>query len=95
MNAIFKLNKNATFKLNKTGNPYHLTFNGLTKGEIIALVRALAYYDSPVSNDIIAYVQAAAYDLGNGLYTEVMEIVSDLRGKMRAESEDKLNVEKV
>jgi len=50
-------------KNDQGGKSMDLTLKNLTIGELMAITRALAYYDSPVGNDVQAYIQNALYEL--------------------------------
>jgi len=78
--------KKASFKHNKTDNPYNtklynLTINGLTTLEVLVLVRALRFYDSTVGNDVLAYVKNAASEHPT-LFVEVEKTLKDLEKTM-------------
>ena len=60
----------------KGGYGFNLTLKNLTLGELMALTRALRYYNSLVGNDVLAYVNNAIYVLNNPKVSE--EISSSL-----------------
>ena len=75
--------KKASFKYNKTDNPYNtklynLTINGLTTLEVLVMVRALRFYDSAVGNDVLAYIQICISKHPT-LFAEVEKTLKDVR----------------
>jgi len=65
------------------GTCYNLTITELTVGKIIALTRALRYYNSPVGNDVLDYIRNAIHDSGvEPLETEIESSLQDLTNKM-------------
>ena len=74
--------KKASFKPNKTDNPYNtslynLTLNGLTTLEVLVMVRALRFYDSTVGNDVLAYVLQCLAEHPT-LFAEVEKTLKDV-----------------
>jgi hypothetical protein len=68
----------ATAKLIKSksdngGNTFDLSFKKMTTGELMALTRALCYYNSPISNDVLAYIQNSIYTLKDAELSQTIE----------------------
>jgi hypothetical protein len=55
------------------GRLYDLTLKKLTTGELMALTRALMFYDSAVGNDVLSYIRNAIQQLHNPYLTEDIE----------------------
>jgi len=68
------------------GMGYNLSLNNLTLGEVMALTRALRYYDSPVGNDVLGYVLNTIYESGDEkLKIEIASSLEQLVEKMKAQ----------
>jgi len=76
-------------KKNDTGGTcYNLTITDLTVGKIIALTRALRYYNSPVGNDVLDCIRNAIHNSGvEPLETEIESSLQDLTNKMEKQME--------
>lgn len=55
------------------GRLYDMTLKKLTTGEIMAITRALCFYNSTVSNDVLSYIRNAIQQLNNPYLTEDIE----------------------
>ena len=77
-----KENKMTTIKRNKKFySGFDLTMKDLTRGKILALTRALRYYDSPVGNDVLDSIRNAISDYET-LSAEIESSLADLKMKM-------------
>ena len=73
-------------KNERGGMGYNLSLNNLTLGEVMALTRALRYYDSPVGNDVLGYVLNTIYESGDEkLKIEIASSLEQLVEKMKAQ----------
>ena len=73
-------------KRSKNGYLYSVNLNGLTEGELMALVRALRFYNSIVSNDVLCYIRNAAYEGGDGMYEKVDEFIKGMEKDIEREA---------
>ena len=72
-----------TIKRNKKFySGFDLTMKDLTRGKILALTRALRYYDSPVGNDVLDSIRDAISDYDKTLSAEIESSLADLKMKM-------------
>ena len=70
-------------KTDQGGDGYTLTLDRITRGEIIAITRALRFYNSPVSKDVLAYINLAIHDSGlEDVQNDVKESLVQLEKKM-------------
>jgi hypothetical protein len=65
-------------KKNKDHNSFTLTLD-LTEGKIIALTRALKFYDSPVANDLLEVVMCCLDNTDKTLYSSVANKIDFLK----------------
>jgi len=58
------MSRKVTIKRNKkgAGQSYDVSFSGLTKGEIMSMQNALEASGTPVSSDVLAYLNNGLYD---------------------------------
>jgi len=84
---------NGKIKRSKDGYLYSVSLNKLTEGELMALVRALRFYNSPVGNDVLAYIRNAAYEFGSETYSKLEGFIRDV--DMAVEKENNKIAEKV
>lgn len=68
------------------GRLYDLTLKKLTTGEVMAITRALCFYNSSVGNDVLSYIRNAIQQLNNPYLTEDIESsLKELAEKMQAQ----------
>ncbi len=54
-------------------NCYDVTLKGMTRGKIMAITRALMFYNSPVGNDVLGFIRNAVYKLGDAELSKDVE----------------------
>ncbi len=59
-------------KVHPKVNLYTLTLKDITQGQLIAITRALRYYNSPVSNDVLDGIRIA---IGNSGYPQTDTVI--------------------
>jgi len=70
------------------GRLYDMTLKKLSTSELMALTRALMFYNSPVGNDVLSYIRNAIQQLDNPYLTEEIEnSLKELEEKMQAKEE--------
>jgi hypothetical protein len=78
-----KIKAGTQFKVNKAFNSYTLTLNDVTLGKLLALTRALRYYDSPVGNDLLDAIRNVIRDSGDvSTHKEIEESLRSLTTQM-------------
>jgi len=84
------MNSKLTKKRTDTGGTnYTLTLHGLTPGSLMALTRALKFYDSPVSADVLSFILYAVENFGDhNLETEIKDSLSEVNDKMTQEAKN-------
>lgn len=72
-------------KTDQGGEGYTLTLDRLTRGELITITRALKSYNSPVSQDVLAFIRNAIYvsnieDLSKDIEDSLVQIGNSTYG---------------